>query len=260
MDELIAPILEHLDRDDPDEVVGIYLYGSAVTSRLRVDSDIDLLMITRRSLIRTERAALVATLLPTSGWKGHAKIFPDAASRRPIELTSIVWDEVQQWDEWPRHDFQHGEWLREDFLVDGLPQPTADSDVVTLIATALSAHRVLRGLALDDVVPGVPLTILRRVVRDNVPAVLQGLEGDERNTVLTLARSIVTFDTGQIVSKDAAVGVVAPRLADPDRALLEHAKAGYLGIEDDDWSDLNSDLTSLAETLANMAEQDSMPR
>ena len=73
--------------------------------------------------------------------------------------------------------------------------------------------------------------------------------------MLTLARSIVTLDTGKIVSKDEAVDVVAPMLAKPDRALLEHAKAGYLGIVDDDWTGLNTNVVSLAEALATIAEQ-----
>ena len=135
------------------------------------------------------------------------------------------------------------------------PQPATDPDSVILIATAISAHRVLRGPALEEVVSGVPLPMLRRAVINNVPNVLHELEGDERNTVLTLARSIVTLDTGKIVSKDEAVDVVAPMLAKPDRALLEHAKAGYLGIVDDDWTGLNTNVVSLAEALATIAEQ-----
>lgn len=255
MDELVEPILELLDRENSGEVVGVYLYGSAVSSRLRADSDVDLLMLTRRALTQPERRALVSKLLLTSGWKGHATTFPDAAGRRPIELTSIVQSEVQQWVEWPQHDFQYGEWIRGDLISGGLPRPAPDPDVITLIATALSAHRVLRGPGLGEVVPEVPPTMLRRAVLVNVPEVLRGLEGDERNTLLTLARSIVTLDTGHIVSKDAAVDAVAQKLAIPDRALLERAKAGYLGVENDDWSHLTSEVTSLAETLAHMAEE-----
>lgn len=255
MDELFEPLLELLDREAPGKLVGVYLYGSAVSSRLRADSDIDLLMLTRRSLTQSERAALVSTLLVASGWKGHANTFPDAARRRPIELTSIVQDEVQKWAEWPQHDFQYGEWLRAELIGGSLPQPATDPDSVILIATAISAHRVLRGPALEEVVSGVPLPMLRRAVINNVPNILHELEGDERNTVLTLARSIVTLDTGKIVSKDEAVDVVAPMLAKPDRALLEHAKAGYLGIVDDNWTGLNTKVASLAEALATIAEQ-----
>lgn len=188
--------------------MGVYLCGSAVASQLRPDSDVDLLVLTRHSLTPPERRALVCGLLAASGWKGHAVTFPDAARRRPIELTSIVTDEVQQWDQWPKYDFQYGEWLREALIAGSLPQPTTDPDVVILLATALSAHRVLRGPALDDVVPEVPLTLLRGAVTDNVPEILSGMEGDQRNTLLALARSLVTLSTGRIVSKDAAVDVV----------------------------------------------------
>src|SRR5699024_7983949 len=37
---------------------------------------------------------------------------------------------------------------------------------------------------------------------------------------LTLARILVTLDTGQIVSKDAAADMIAPTLNDADRALM----------------------------------------
>lgn len=115
MDEPITPLtplLEHLDRADPGDVVGVYLYGSARTSGLRPDSDIDLLLLTHRSLTAPERAALVSLLLRVSGWRGHAERFPDAVHRRPIELTSIVTGGLRPLTDTPRRDFQYGEWLR----------------------------------------------------------------------------------------------------------------------------------------------------
>lgn len=261
MDELFDPLLNILNRDDPGEVVGVYLYGSAVSSGLRSDSDIDLLMLTRRSLTGSERAMLVSTLLSISGWKGHAQTFSDVAGRRPVELTSMVLHEAQQATESPKCDFQYGEWLRADLVAGHLPEPTIDPDVVILLATALTEHRVLRGPALDEIVPGVSTKFLRRAVMDKVPEVLQGLQGDERNTLLTLARSVVTLNTGRIVAKDAAVDAVAPMLEKPDRSLLQHAQQGYLGTAQDDWTGLDVEVALLAETLTNMiAKQDEHDR
>lgn len=39
-DETVGPALNHLDRQDPAGVLGVYLYGSATTGGLRRDSDI----------------------------------------------------------------------------------------------------------------------------------------------------------------------------------------------------------------------------
>ncbi|MFD4630695.1 aminoglycoside adenylyltransferase domain-containing protein [Streptomyces sp. NPDC058284] len=272
MDTLISPLLEHLDRERPGDLLGVYLYGSASTSGLRPDSDIDLLMLTRRSLSMSERAALVSLLSGISGWRGHAERFPDAAHRRPIELTSIVVDEIRGGvrDETrdgmraridllgggaPRRDFQYGEWLRAELAEGRLPQPVDDPDVVVLLATARSGHRVLRGPAFGDVVAAVPSGLLRDAVLAVVPAVLEETEGDERNALLTLARVLVTLDTGRIVSKDAAAEAVARTLAPADRRLLEHARAGYLGTVADDWTGLTSRVTALAHVLADRARR-----
>lgn len=257
MDELIAPLLEHLDREDPGTVVGVYLYGSATTSGLRADSDIDLLMLTRHSLTAPERAALVSLLLSISGRHGHAGRFPDAAHRRPIELTSVVMDDIQPLTETPRRDFQYGEWLRDDLAGGHLPQPTGDPDAVVVLATAHSAHRVLRGPALGDVVASVPATLLRNAVIAVIPDIVEGIDGDERNALLTLARILVTLDTGQIVSKDAAAAAIVQTLTATDRDLLERARGGYLGTIIDDWTGLVPRVTALARTLACRAQQHS---
>lgn len=253
MRELIAPLVGHLDRESPGDLIGLYGFGSAASSGLRPDSDVDLLMFTRRPLTSPERAGLVGLLLDVSGWKGHAERFPEAAHRRPIELTSLVIDDCRSWTHSPLRDFQYGEWLREDLMGGSLPRPVHDPDVLTLIATAHAAHAVIRGPALASLAPPVPEDLLRDAVHALVPSVVAGVEGDERNALLTIARIVVTRETGAIISKDAAAQAVAPTLGDSDRALLERARDGYLGTVRDDWNGLTSEATALAQALARRA-------
>lgn len=255
MDESVGPVLDHLDRHNPGGIIGVYLYGSAASSGLTPDSDIDLLVLTRRSLDVSQRAALVSLLLDVSGWRGHAERFPDAAHRRPIELTSVVVDEEQSRHQRPRQDFQYGEWLREDFINGHVPQPVDSADVVILLATAQSAHLVLRGAAFEHVVAPVPRQLLRTAVLDIIPGVLDGVEGDERNALLTLARVLVTLDTGEIVSKSAAAEAIMPTLAAPDRDLLERALAGYVGTFADDWTGLSARVRTLCRAFAARADR-----
>lgn len=255
MDELLSPLLSHLDHSAPGDVLGVYLYGSATTTGLRPNSDIDLLILTHRSLTDSERSALVSLLLDLSGWKGHAERFPDAADRQPLEVTSLVLSDLHPLTEAPRCDFQYGEWLREALLEGLLPQPSHDPDVVTLLAAAQDSHKVLRGPTLDGLLGPVPAELLRQALLAVVPRVIQDVDGDERNAVLTLARTIVTLETGQMVSKDDAAQQVAPRLTGNDRVLLERARAGYLGEVSDNWNDLSSDAMALAHTLAEVAQQ-----
>lgn len=255
MDELLDPLLRHLDKSAPGGVIGSYLYGSATTTGLRPDSDVDMLILTRRSLTGSERAALVSLLLDVSGWKGHASRFPEAAARQPLEVTSLVLGDLQPLTGSPRCDFQYGEWLREDFLRGVLPTPVQDPDVVALLASAHTSHEVLRGPSLDDLLDPVPPELLRQAVLALVPGVIQGVIGDERNSLLTLARIVVTLETGQVVSKDAAAQAVAPRLGGNDRVLLERARAGYLGHVSDDWSGQSSRAKILARALAELAKR-----
>ncbi|MBB1252865.1 DUF4111 domain-containing protein [Streptomyces sp. OF3] len=254
METVIAALLEYLERESPGGVVGVYLYGSGATSAgLRPDSDIDVLVLTRRSLNPRDRGELVSLLLRISGWRGHGGRFPEAAHRRPVELTSLVVDDLRPLTGAPRRDFQYGEWLRGEFEAGRLPGPARDPDVVVLLATAQAAHRVLSGPALGEVVGHVPPELLRRAVLAVVPDVLAGVEGDERNALLTLARVVVTVETGRIVSKDAAAEAVAPTLGAADRELLERARAGYLGVVAEEWAGSGPRVAALARALAERA-------
>ena len=251
MDELLAPILAHIDRHDPGDIVGVYLYGSAASTGPRPDSDVDVLAVTRRSLTRAERASLVKLLLGISGWHGHLQRFPDAAGRRPLEMTFLVLHDLEPMTARLRRDFQYGEWLRAELTAGAIPEPAEDPDVVILLATALQSSRTLRGNTLCEVLTPVPSNLLRRAAIERVPALVSEVDGDERNVLLTLARILVTLETGEIVSKDAAAQTVAARRTGHERALLQTARAGYLGLVRDDWSERPSQAHTLANALAN---------
>src|SRR5262245_11113180 len=62
-------------------VLGTYLYGSAVGGGLRSGSDLDILVVSNRSLTGDERSAIIGRLLPISG-RGAG-----GGPARPIELT-----------------------------------------------------------------------------------------------------------------------------------------------------------------------------
>lgn len=250
IDDLIEPVLDHLDDERPGELVGVYVYGSGAVSGLRPDSDVDLLMLTRRSLTRPERTSLTALLLATSGWHGHEARFPEAADRRPLDVTSLVVGDVQPLSGLPRRDFQYGEWLREQLLGGPAPLPSLDPDVVTLLATALKSQRVFRGPELEALIDPVPSALLAQAQLAAVPHLLSGLVGDERNSLLTLARILVTVETGQIVPKHLAAERVAPRLRRRDRALLELAREDYLGRSRAAWRSRSDSARACARSLA----------
>ncbi len=255
MEALLTPVLSYLDEDRPGDLAGAYLYGSAAAAGLRPDSDVDLLVLTRTSLSEAERASLVAILLGVSGWSGHAAQFPEVANRRPLELTSLVVADVDPLPQTPRRDFQFGEWLRAELLDGHVPTAVPDPDVVVLLATAQSARRVLRGQPLEDLVAPVPPERLRRAQLALLPELMNDPAGEERFFLLTLARMLVTIETGQIVAKDIAAQRVAPRLTGHDRALLELAGQDYLGLAQVNWRDHYDHVVALIPKLVGLIRQ-----
>ncbi len=72
-------------------------------------------------------------------------------------------------------------------------------------------------------------------MRDALPTLLDGLRGDERNVLLTLARMWRTVVTGEFIAKDAAATWAASRMPELEADTLIHARNAYLGKIDDGW-------------------------
>ena len=216
-----------------DDVIGIYLFGSAVSGALRPTSDIDLLAVTARPTTGAERRALIERLLRMSG--------PGAGDRgsRYLELTIVVQGDVRPWRYPPPLDFQYGDWWRAEFERGDLaPWRSPSPDLALLLEMVLEADRPLSGPPPSRVLDPVPAADLRRAMVDEIPALLSYLDGDERNVVLTFARIWSTLATGTIRSKDAAADWVLPLLPPEHRAVLERAREMYLRGEPNEWGDL----------------------
>lgn len=90
---------------------------------------------------------------------------------------------------------------------------------------------------------------LRRAIVAGVPDLLDELDSDTRNVLLTLARIWMTLDTGEITSKDIAADWAIARLPEAERRVLAHARAIYLGDEAEDWADLGPLIRPVADRL-----------
>lgn len=218
-----------------EAVCAACLYGSAVSGGLRPDSDLDILVVSGRSLTREERAAIVRGLLPISG--RHR-----AGGPRPLEVSIVARPAVAPWRYPPSIELQYGEWMRAEFERGELPVwPKPDADVTVLIKLARDAGVPLLGLPLADVLEPPPQADLVRAMRDAVPVLMPGIEesDDIRNGLLTLARIWVTVSTGEIRSKDEAANWALARLPEEHRAVLAHARAAYRGEAPEDWRTLS---------------------
>jgi predicted nucleotidyltransferase len=222
-----------------------YLFGSAVLGGLRPDSDLDVLVLTRRPTTSAEKRALVERLLAVSGRQ-------TATGRwRRVELTLVVESELTPWRFPPRFDFQYGDWLRNEFERGSLePWPTAENgDLATLLTMVRRYGEPLVGPPAEDVVPPVPEADLRVAMVRDLETLLEDLEPDTRNVLLTLARVWCTLATGEIRTKDEAAAWALERLPEAHRPALAHARACYLGAEDDRWEELRHDVRPLAEWM-----------
>jgi predicted nucleotidyltransferase len=225
-------------------LVGAYLFGSAVLGGLRPEGDLDVLVVSRRPTTRDEKERLVERLLVISG-----RSTPEGRWRR-VEVTIVAEPEIRPWRYPPLMDFQYGDWLRAAFE-SGDPEPwqaTKNPDLATLVAMVLLADTPLLGLPPADVLDSVPHGNLLDATAEGLDAIVAGLDGDDtRNAILTLARIWSTSATRAIRSKDAAADWALERLPEEHRLVLARARAIYLGEEEERWEDIRPRIHPYAE-------------
>ncbi|WP_457468271.1 aminoglycoside adenylyltransferase family protein [Streptomyces sp. TE4109] len=211
------------------ELLGTYLHGSAVLGGLAPASDLDVLAVAQQSLDEAKRRALVEGLLEISG------LTPTV---RPVELTVVVQSEVCPWRFPPTADFLYGEWLREEFQTGAAPRPGPMPDLALVLTAVLAGDHPLTGPPPAELLAPVPHTDLVRASVGGIPDLLDELDDDTRNVLLTLARIWTTLATGEIRTKDAAADWAMARLLPEHRPVLEHARNMYLPrhYQDEAWS------------------------
>jgi predicted nucleotidyltransferase len=226
----IRQIVRLIDDVLSPEVIGAYLHGSAVLGGLKPASDVDVLVVTGRSLDNPKRLALLKGLFNISG---------SAVGARPVELTVVVQSEVRPWRMPPIGDFLYGEWLRGEFEAGAIPQPQPTPDLALLITVVLAGNRPLIGPPPAQALDPVPQADLLAACRAGIPGLLDDLAGDTRNVVLTLARIWTTLATGEIRPKDAAADWALAQLSPEHRPVLEYARQLYLSsrYSEESWTD-----------------------
>ena len=221
-------------------LIGASLYGSATLCGLRPDSDLDILLTLDGRVGEGERRALTRTLLTLS-------VPPGTPGRRPLEVTvvdrNILLEDVLP----PAYEYQFGEWLRPDIERGNLPQPAADPDLALLFWQARSHSLPLFGEPAERLIPPVPFSRVRQAIYGALPSLLENLQGDERNVLLTLARMWYSLSTGGLGSKDQAAEWAAARLPEPFFSPFLLAARAYRGEAADHWE--TEGTKALAEVL-----------
>lgn len=231
-----------------NSIVGVYLFGSAVNGGLRINSDVDVLVVVNHSLSEGIRKKLTDRLMLISG-----KI-SNTDSMRPLEVTVINHGDVVPWRYPPRNEFIYGEWLRSEYEKGKIQEPTYDPDLVIVLAQVRKNSISLFGPEASDMLDPVPMIDIRRAIKDSLPGLIEGIKGDERNVILTLARMWQTMSIGEISSKDVAAKWAIPRLPKEYATLLDLARKAYRGEYVDMWEGLDSEVTALVNNMKNSIE------
>jgi len=225
-------------------VVGAYLHGSSVLGGLRPRSDIDILVVSRRPTTIDEKRRLIDRLLTISGAN-------PPGPRRPVELTIVVQSQIQPWRYPPPFDFQYGEWMRQEFE-SGNVEPwstTTNPDLASLITMVMLGNSPLLGPPPAEVLDPVPRGDYINAIVGDTNTLLDDLDWDMRNVILTLARIWSTVATDHIRAKDAAAAWALAHLHQEHQRVLARARAIYLGEEDERWDDLKPRIRPCADHM-----------
>lgn len=225
-------------------LVAVYLHGSAVSGGLRPKSDVDLLVVTDRAPTDEMRKRLVAALMAVSG--RHPA---DPAGPRCIELIVLLESQLSSPAYPARSELVYGEWLRDAFEAGEIPMPVSDPELTLVLAQARREARALVGPPVVELLPRIPDDHVLRAMRELLPPLLDSLEGDEANVLLTLARMWRTAATGEFVTKDAAAEWSIPRLPEFAADMIARARDAYLHGAEGSWSRHSAEVLQTATYL-----------
>jgi len=223
-------------------VLGVYLYGSSIVGGLQKYSDLDLLVISERATTYEEKVRLVTSLLQISD-----------ISKLPIEITIVVKSSVNPWRYPPYFDFQYGEWLRKEFESGNIePSSTKEMpDLALIITQVLLASHTLFGLDPKQLLCDVPYQDFMMAMMQGVNDLMNDLEHDTRNVLLTYARIWNTLETNTIRPKPAAADWVTNQLPEIYQPVIKRAKMICMGEENECWADINALVKPCADFMVN---------
>ena len=244
--------LSIIQRQLAKSLVAAYLHGSAVAGELRPRSDVDVLVVVDQPMTSEDRDGLTHELMEISG---RYPFDPDG--RRPLEVIVFLRADLAEPCYPARSEFIYGEWLRHAYEAGERSKPVRDPELTLVLAQSRQEARPLVGPNANKLLPAIPRSDIHRAIKDVLPALIETLQGDERNVLLTLARMWRTAVTGEFVSKDAAADWAAIRLPAEQADVLTVARESYLSGRDSDWlnhqHELQRTVGSLqAQVLANL--------
>ncbi|WP_340610270.1 aminoglycoside adenylyltransferase family protein [Xenorhabdus bharatensis] len=225
-------------------LVAVYLHGSVVAGGLRPNSDVDLLAVVNKPLTSEIRECLATDLMLISG-----RYPSDPDGRRPVELIVFLSTDLAALLYPARSEFIYGEWLRHQYEEGKMPKSICDPELTLVLAQSQQEAVILFGSHVNDLLPIIPISEIHRAIKDVLPGLIETLQGDERNVLLTLARMWRTLVTGEFVPKDIAADWAAARLPAIQSTVLADARKAYLSGNEDNWQSRQQELQLTVSSL-----------
>jgi len=228
------------------DLLGVYLYGSSLVGGLQKYSDIDLFVITNRATTQEEKTRLIDNLLQISGIYMRS-------SKLPIEMTIVEKAAISPWQYPPYFDFQYGDWFRQSFEKRVIePWLTYEMpDLAIIVTQVLLKSQTLWGLEPKQLLPRVPYHDFTKAMLHDLNRLATDLEHDTRNVLLTYARIWSTLETNAIRSKPVAADWVMNHLPKEYQPVMKRAKSICIGVENEDWHDLEMLIKPCADFMVN---------
>ena len=151
------------------QILGMYLYGSATMNKLRPDSDIDILIITRQELNLSTKKELTKQLLEISGFVG-------CAEKRPLEITVIHQKDIIPWQFPPKCEYMYGEWLRKEMEAGMIPQACFDPDIAILLWQARKSSMTLKGADCKQLILPIPFREIQKAIQFSLPGLISNVK------------------------------------------------------------------------------------
>jgi streptomycin 3"-adenylyltransferase len=207
-------------------LIGIYLHGSLAMGCFNLrSSDIDLLVLTCRTISPRVRSTVARTLLSLS------------RSPAPMELSVIRRADLHPWRHPCPYDFHFSETWRgnfERFLADPAYRwrkpESGDPDLAGHITVLRERGKVLFGSPIDEVFPKIPRADFLDSILGDVLSPEFGLFSETVSPVymvLNVCRTLAYLQSGRILSKAEGGEWALENIPEQQRAIVEAALAVY---------------------------------
>jgi streptomycin 3"-adenylyltransferase len=233
VDDVVAELRAVLGED----MIGVYLHGSAVLDCFGPHSDIDLVAVLAGPTSDEKKRLLAARLLDVSAPYDP----PDPP--RPVELDVVTKEVLHPWRYPTPLDFHYSEEFREKVRSGDLEawNGLESCDLAAHITVLRQAGVVLAGRPIESVFPDVPWCDYAHALSHDLSWFRERFGEIPRYAVLSGPRIWATLATGTPHSKLTGAEWALPRLPPHLRPVLEHGLAVYQGTAAEHWGGLALD-------------------